>query len=112
MSLGLAILSCALSAGTCHAGAPGVRAFAVRVTAPAGTLVRLSALDVPRGWSASFCTPRVCSPRRVTVPVRGGGAAIQLSYAPIGSAAAPLHALHVAARSGAARSDARLAVAR
>jgi len=112
MSLGLAILSCALAAGTCHAGAPGVRAYAVRVSAPEGSLVRLSALDVPRGWIASFCTPRVCSPRHVTVPVNGGSAAIQLSYAPLASAPAPLRELHVAARAGAGRDDARLTVAR
>jgi len=97
MSLGLAILSCALSAGTCHAGAPGVRAFAVRVTAPAGTLVRLSALDVPRGWSASFCTPRVCSPFRVTLPLRTGTGTIQLSYVRAVAGAAPLRAPRVSA---------------
>jgi hypothetical protein len=98
MSLGLAILSCALAAGTCHASAdPGVREFAVRVTAPAGTRVRLSALDVPRGWLASFCTPRICSPRHVTLLVAGGRTAIQLSYARIAGPAAPLGVPHVAA---------------
>jgi hypothetical protein len=99
MSLGLAILSCALAAGTCHASAdPDVREFAVRVTAPAGTQVRLSALDVPRGWIASFCTPRVCSPQHVTLAVPTGSAAIQLSYARIANPAAPLRAPHVTAR--------------
>jgi hypothetical protein len=90
MPVGLAILSCALAAGTCHAAAdPGVRSYAVRVTAPAGSLVRLTARDVPRGWIASFCTPRVCSPFRVTLPLRTGTGTIQLSYARTGTGAAP-----------------------
>lgn len=81
MILGVAVLSCALVAGTCHAAAdPGVTSYAVRVTAPAGSTVRLRAVDVPAGWVASFCTPRVCSPFAVRLPVRTGTAAIQLSY--------------------------------
>lgn len=112
MSLGLAILSCALAAGTCRPAAdPGVRTFAVRVTAPPGTLVRLSALDVPRGWIASFCTPRVCSPQRVSLPVPHGSAAIQVSYARTGEHAARLRALHIGARAGTGHGDARRTVA-
>ena len=81
MPLGIAIVSCALAAGTCHAAAdPGVTSYAVRVTAPVRSQVRLSARDVPAGWIASFCTPRVCSPFRVTLPVRTGSASIQISY--------------------------------
>jgi hypothetical protein len=96
MSLGLAILSCALSAGTCHAAAdPGVTSYAVRVTAPAGSLVRLSALDVPRGWIASFCTPHVCSPFHVTLRLRSGTGAIQISYVRTGERAQPLRRPHV-----------------
>jgi hypothetical protein len=96
MSLGLAILSCALAAGTCHAAAdPGVTSFAVRITAPAGSLVRLRAVEVPRGWIASFCTPHVCSPFRVTLPVHTGTAAIQLSYVREDSHAGALRRPHV-----------------
>ena len=88
MSLGLAILSCALAAGTCHASAdPSVTSYAVRVQAPAGSIVRLRALDVPRGWIASFCTPRVCSPFHVALPVHAGTGTIQLSYVRDASAA-------------------------
>jgi len=112
MALGLAILSCALAAGTCHAAAdPGVTSYAVRVSAPAGATVRLSALDVPRGWIASFCTPRVCSPFHVALPVRGGAGTIQLSYVRAAADARPLHVLHVAARSQGFRADARRPVA-
>lgn len=112
MTLGVAILSCALAAGTCHAAAdPASRLYAVRVTAPPGNAVRLSALDVPRGWIASFCTPRVCSPFHVTLPAGSGRATIQVSYIPQSAQALPLRALHVAARAGAARSDARRTVA-
>jgi len=96
MSLGLAILSCALAAGTCHAAAdPGVTSYAVRVAAPAGSTVRLNALDVPRGWIASFCTPHVCSPFRVTFRLRSGTGAIQLSYVRSGAHAQPLRRPHV-----------------
>jgi hypothetical protein len=110
MSLALAIVSCALAAGTCHATAdPGTRSYAVRVTAPAGAVVRLRAADVPRGWTASFCTPRVCAPFTVALPVRGGTSAIQLSYVRTGEHPGDLHALHVAASSGGAHADARRA---
>jgi hypothetical protein len=96
MTLGLAILSCALAAGTCHAGAdPGVRSFAVRVYGPAGSTVRLVARDVPRGWIASFCTPRVCSPFRVLLPLHAGTGTIQLSYARTGGVAEALRTPHV-----------------
>ncbi len=96
MSLALAILSCALAAGTCHPSAdPGVTSFAVRVGAPAGSVVRLRAVDVPRGWIASFCTPHVCSPFHVTLPVRSGTAAIQLSYVRADSHAGALRRPHV-----------------
>ncbi|HEX3867847.1 MAG TPA: hypothetical protein VHV78_13890 [Gemmatimonadaceae bacterium] len=98
MTLGVAILSCALAAGTCHASAdPGVTSYAVRVHAPAGSIVRLSARDVPRGWIASFCTPHVCSPFHVALPVRGGSATIQLSYVRSAANAGPLRAPRVTA---------------
>jgi hypothetical protein len=108
MSLGLAILSCALAAGTCHAAAdPGVTSFAVRVGAPAGSVVQLRAVDVPRGWIASFCTPHVCSPFHVTLPVHAGTAAIQLSYVREDARAGALHRLHVIAGSSGERADAQ-----
>jgi hypothetical protein len=99
MTLGVSILACALAAGTCHAAAdPATRSYAVRVTAPPGSTVRLAALDVPAGWIASFCTPRVCSPYRVTLPVPAGRATIQLSYVRERADARPLRAPHVAVR--------------
>ena len=106
--LGLAILSCALAAGTCHTVAgPGGKTFAVRVNAPAGTTVRLRALDVPRGWIASFCTPRVCSPFGVALRVGSGTGTIQLAYVPVASRFAPLRTLHVAASGAGSRTDVR-----
>jgi hypothetical protein len=98
MSLGLAILSCAVAAGTCHASAdPGVTSYAVQVQAPAGSVVRLSALDVPRGWIASFCTPRVCSPFHVALPVRAGTGTIQISYVRSDAGAKALRTIRVGA---------------
>jgi hypothetical protein len=106
--LGLAILSCALAAGTCHAvAAPGAASFAVRVAAPAGSTVRLSALDVPRGWSASFCTTRLCSPFHVALTIGPASGTIQISYVTADRNAGPLRVLHVAARGPAGRTDAR-----
>jgi hypothetical protein len=109
--LGLAILSCALAAGTCHAVAdPGAKSFAVRVDAPPGTVVRLTALEVPRGWIASFCTPRICSPSHVSLPVRSGRGTIQISFVPTTRSALPLHTLHVSAGAPGGRADARRTV--
>ena len=111
MTLGLTILACALAAGTCHAAAdPGVHSYAVRVKAPAGSIVRLSALDVPRGWIASFCTRQVCSPFHVALPVHAGTGTIQISYVRSDERAGPLRQLHVAARGSAGRADAHRAV--
>jgi len=109
--LGLAILSCALAAGTCHPVAdPGAKSFAVRIDAPPGTVVRLTALDVPHGWIASFCTPRICSPFHVSLPVLSGRGTIQISFVPSTGSAPPLRALHVSAGTPAGRADARRAV--
>jgi hypothetical protein len=109
--LGLAILSCALAAGTCRPVAdPGAKSFAVRVDAPPGTIVRLAALDVPHGWIASFCTPHICSPFHVSLPVRGGRGTIQISFVPTGASAPRLRALHVSAGTPAGRADARRTV--
>lgn len=108
MTLGLAILSCTLAGATCHGSAdPGVTSYAVRVDAPAGSIVRLSAVDVPRGWIASFCTPHVCSPFHVSLPVNAGTGTIQLSYVRSDERARPLRSLHVAARGPGGRADAR-----
>jgi hypothetical protein len=108
MPLALAIISCALAAGTCHAAAsPDVRSYAVRVTAPAGAVVGLRALDVPRGWTASFCTPRVCSPQHVSLAIGAGAGLIQLSYVQTVARAEPLRVLRVAARSAAGVADVR-----
>ena len=76
--------------------APGVRSYAVRVHAPAGSVVRLSALAVPRGWIASFCTPTVCSPFHTSLRVHGGTGTIQLSYVRSDERAGPLPAPQVA----------------
>jgi hypothetical protein len=106
--LGLAILSCALAAGTCHPVAdPRAKSFAVRVAAPAGTVVRLTALDVPRGWIASFCTPHICAPFHVSFPVRSGTGTIQISFVPSAGGAPSLRVLHVSASGPAGRADAR-----
>lgn len=108
MTLGLTILACALAAGTCHAVAgPGAKSFAVRVSAPVGSIVRLRALDVPRGWIASFCTPQICSPFQVALPIGERTGTIQISYVPADGNAAPLRTLHISARSSVGRTDAR-----
>lgn len=48
---------------------PDTVKFAVRVRGAAGAPVRLRAVGVPRGYIASFCTPRVCSRDRVDLVV-------------------------------------------
>ena len=114
MHLGLALLSCALAApGTCHASEPaGSHAYALDLTARAGETVRLTALDVPPGWIASFCTNRVCAPFHVAVPLTSGRGAIEIAYYQTGAHPAALHAVHVIARSASGRADLRRAVVR
>ena len=113
MTLAVAILTCALAAGTCHAAAdPGVRSYAVRVQAPPGAIVRLNAPGVPRGWTAAFCTPHVCSPFHVVLPVRGGTATIQLSYVPLAARPAALAAARVTASIPGARAGAQRSILR
>jgi len=114
MALGLTVLSCALIAGACHpAAAPGTRSYVVRVSAPAtAATVRLSALEVPRGWIAWFCTASVCSPYRVTLALRAGVGTAQLSYAPTGAGGPRLQRLHVVARGADGTADVRGPAAR
>jgi hypothetical protein len=108
MPVALAILTCALAAGACHPSAdPGTQSWAVRVTARAGESVRLTALDVPAGWIASFCTPRVCSPFRVTLALRTASGTIQLSYVRAQANAAALRTLHLAAHGPAGYAELR-----
>jgi hypothetical protein len=90
---------------------PGAKSFAVRVAAPAGSVVRLEALEVPRGWIASFCTPHICSPGHVSLAMPGGTGTIQLSYVPVDRNATRLRALHVAAAAPGSRADARRSAA-
>ncbi len=47
--------------------------FAVRVRGASGATVRLHAIGVPRGYIASFCTPRVCSRDRVDLVLGTNG---------------------------------------
>jgi stage V sporulation protein SpoVS len=52
---------------------PGTAKFAVHVQGVPGSAVRLRALQVPRGYIASFCTDRVCAPRSVTFKLPPAG---------------------------------------
>jgi len=50
-------------------------AFHVGVSGRAGQEVRLRADGIPPGYIASFCTPRVCAPFRVTLALPASGRA-------------------------------------
>lgn len=45
---------------------PNARLYLLRVTGKPGESVLLRATGLPREWIASFCTPRVCAPFRVS----------------------------------------------
>jgi hypothetical protein len=100
MSLDLAVIACGLAAGICHPLAePAAHSAAVRLTASSPARVRLAVRDVPRGWIASFCTPRTCSPFRTTLTLPSGSTTLQISFIPVTDAPQPLRALHLVASS-------------
>ncbi|MDQ2859029.1 MAG: redoxin family protein [Candidatus Eremiobacteraeota bacterium] len=55
---------------------PNTRKFRLVVVGTSGKDVALSAGGVPKGWVASFCTDRVCSPSKVTLAVPTSGVKI------------------------------------
>lgn len=55
---------------------PNTIKYRLVVTGSAGKNVALRALDVPKGWVASFCSDRVCAPFRVSVSIPGSGVKI------------------------------------
>lgn len=52
---------------------PGTAKFSVRISGAAGETVRLRAVDVPKGYIASFCTKLVCAPFRVAIALPKSG---------------------------------------
>lgn len=50
--------------------------FRLTVIGPASTTVHLEARRVTPGWIATFCTAKICSPRKVDVVVPRSGRAI------------------------------------
>jgi len=97
----------ALDLGSAHAGAtlsvapwtgavlPGSIADTVKyrvvVAGTAGKTIALVASEVPKGWVASFCSDKICSPFHVSVEIPEGGVKIvefQL-VPPAGKAPAP-----------------------
>ena len=55
---------------------PNTTKYRLVVAGTAGREIALRALDVPKGWVASFCTDRVCAPFRTTVVVPSSGVKI------------------------------------
>jgi hypothetical protein len=52
---------------------PGSTKFVLHVHGSPGATVRLRAVRVPKGYVASFCTDRVCSPFRVSLALPNSG---------------------------------------
>jgi thiol-disulfide isomerase/thioredoxin/tetratricopeptide (TPR) repeat protein len=52
---------------------PNTMKYRLVVAGAAGSNVQLHALDVPKGWVASFCSDKVCSPFKVAVLVPAAG---------------------------------------
>ena len=52
---------------------PNTIKYRLVVAGAAGTNMNLHALDVPKGWVASFCSDKVCSPFNVAVQVPAAG---------------------------------------
>ncbi len=60
---------------------PGTAKFSVAVRGSSGEAVHLAAVDVPKGYVASFCTDRVCAPFHVTLSLPASGVQeIELQY--------------------------------
>lgn len=55
---------------------PNTRKFRLVVVGTPGKDVAMSAGGVPKGWVASFCTDRVCSPSKVTLAIPDSGVKI------------------------------------
>ena len=55
---------------------PASRAYVLRITGTPGDTVRAEASGVPRGWVASFCTPKVCAPFRVSLQLPSDGTSV------------------------------------
>ena len=77
---------------------PGTAKFGVRLRGAPGATVRLRATNVPAGYLATFCTNRVCAPRRVTLVLpHSGRQTIELQYVGTRPAAPPPRLAEVAA---------------
>ncbi len=80
--LALLILSLTPYAGpSLPTAVPDTASFEVHVGGSAGATLTLRAVGVPKGYIASFCTNRICSPGRVSVTLPPSGRrAIELQY--------------------------------
>ncbi|GAC1357580.1 MAG: hypothetical protein NVSMB31_18080 [Vulcanimicrobiaceae bacterium] len=62
---------------------PHARTYEVLTKGTPGQTVLLQAQAIPKGWVASFCTPRICSPFRVSITVgRLGTTATEFQIVP------------------------------
>ncbi|MDQ6929914.1 MAG: hypothetical protein M3126_04515 [Candidatus Eremiobacteraeota bacterium] len=55
------------------ASVPFARKYALSISGTPGKMVRLQAGGLPARWVASFCTPHLCAPGRVTIVIPRSG---------------------------------------
>ena len=84
---------------------PGTTKYALHVFAPRGATIRLKALDVPKGWIASFCTTRVCAPFGVTMTLARGRDTIELQFIKNYTSAKPPTNVHIIAIGAGAKTE-------
>jgi hypothetical protein len=85
--LGIAGLALALTPHPVARNRDGaVARLLVHVSGKPGARVRLESAGLPQGWLATFCTSRVCAPRRVSVELpRSGSLNIEVHLIQVGA---------------------------
>ncbi|MDQ2873151.1 MAG: hypothetical protein M3R35_08505 [Candidatus Eremiobacteraeota bacterium] len=84
---------------------PGAIQYRLSVRGTPHTTVKLAAIGLARGWIASFCTDKVCSPMQYSMELPGSGTGA-IEFQVIRNDPSAPHRTHVVVRSDAGASAA------